>query len=127
MKKFFVFVISIFLFSQLELLCVSKIIVEKGNAGQNGKYNKVNEWHFHDPKCDCDVHKLSCWEPGYINCEWEHRPSMMRLVEYAEDQIRKGLLNGTYEEIIDGIRHTVEWNATNIYNANITETVYDTN
>ncbi|MGB9856492.1 MULTISPECIES: hypothetical protein [Caldisericum] len=129
MKKFglITFILALLFSTSADLLCLSKIVVERGNAGSNGKYNKVNEWHYHDQNCDCDVHKLSCWDPGYIDCAWMHRPSVMRLADYAEEQIKKGILTGFYEEIIDGVRHTVEWNATDIYNANITETVYDNN
>jgi len=101
-----------------------KIIVEKG-GGFLGGYDRVNEWHFYDEECKCTVHKLSCWDPGTEACRWTNPPRVMRLIDYAEEQISKGVLSGFYEQIIDGVLHTVEWSASDIYNANITETVYD--
>lgn len=124
--KFFAVIITL-IFSLGTLFSLpkisDKIIVEKGNGGILG-YNNVNEWHFYDDNCKCQVHKLSCWNPGYTSCSWVHRPMVMRLVDYAEEQIKQGNLKGNYEETIDGLRHVVEWDATDIYNVKITESVY---
>ncbi|MEM3335594.1 MAG: hypothetical protein QXY47_06135 [Thermoplasmata archaeon] len=122
-KKILYLLTSIFLLTTTSAYSLTKIIVEKGNGSSKG-YNKVNEWHFQDNNGNW-THKLACWDPGEMKCEWDIRPWCLVLVDYAEDQINNGILKGNYEEIIDGIRHLVEWDALDKFNANIVETVYE--
>lgn len=123
----FVFMVVIFPFVftsySFSLPKTDVIVIAKKDGGMNG-FNTVTETHYYREDCKCYWHELICKDPGYSACTWVTPPNAMRLISYAEDQISKGNLNGVYEEFFGAEKHVVEWNATDVYNANITETVY---
>ncbi|MGB9762638.1 MAG: hypothetical protein ACPLW7_01270 [Minisyncoccia bacterium] len=124
MRKVKFFLVVTFLATFLTNIALAeKIKIIKENGGENG-YRYVEENHS-DPLIGEKKHTLICRDPGYQTCAWTHPPSVMRLIDYAEDQITKGILNGQYEKFFDNVLHRVVWSATDIYNVDIEETIFN--
>lgn len=94
------------------------ILVRKTGGGPDG-YNTVDEQHYRYAD-KSEEHFLACNDPGHDECKWENDPGPL-LVSYAENQIALGNLSGSYWQMFGPVMVTVEWNAGDVYNAEIEE------
>lgn len=113
----------LFLFAFSTCTNAERIKVSKTNGGTSGYYN-VREEH-NDPIIGETVHTLDCFDPGNQSCSWTTPPSRAMLIGYAEHQIDLGVLTGSYSTMIEGVEHTVDWSATDSWNATIIESFDD--
>ena len=123
MKRLMFITGFLFLFLYNLSLNAEIVKINKANGGANGYYS-VSETHDTNVFSE-DVHTLNCQDPGMSPCVWTNPPTVSKLTGYAERQIQNGYLEGSYEQFLDSVRHVVNWTATNVYNSNINETIYN--
>lgn len=85
----------------------TKEIYIKTDTDREG-YSSVVERHEIDNENNTEHHTLLCNNPGLSACTWEINPSG-RLINYAKDKIKLGILSGQHQIQENLNTYTVIW------------------